>query len=88
MIFGLDHKMNIKKNIAMSENGFIFNPATGDSFSANRMASFILAALRSGKSEAEIKTDIIENYEVNPEQVNRDWDDYVIQLRAANLLEA
>jgi len=72
----------------MSENGFIFNPATGDSFSANRMASLILAALRSGKSEAEIKMDIIENYEVSPEQLNRDWDDYVIQLRDANLLDA
>jgi len=79
--------MTIKKNIAISENGFIFNPATGDSFSVNGMASVILDALRLGESEAEIKAGILEKYEVSPEQLNRDWDDYMIQLRDANLLE-
>jgi len=79
--------MTIKKNIAISENGFIFNPATGDSFSVNGMASVILTALRVGESEAGIKAGILEKYDVSPEQLNRDWDDYMIQLRDANLLE-
>jgi len=77
----------IKKNIATSENGFIFNPATGDSFSANAMASVILQAIKGGASSTEIKLDILQKYEVNAEQLDRDWEDWIIQLKEANLLE-
>ncbi|WP_428329429.1 PqqD family peptide modification chaperone [Mucilaginibacter sp.] len=79
--------MKIKKNIATSENGFIFNPATGDSFSGNALATAILAALKSGETDAQIKQDILEKYEVRPEQLERDWEDWILQLKEANLLE-
>jgi hypothetical protein len=79
--------MNVKKNIATSENGFIFNPATGDSFSANTLAALILTAMKTGKTEQEIKADILSRYDVGAEQLDRDWDDYMMQLRDANLLE-
>ena len=81
-------KMRIKKNIATSENGFIFNPATGDSFSANHLASVILAAMKNGDEAALIKHNVLEQYEVTPEQLDRDWDDWLLQLKEANLLEA
>lgn len=79
--------MRIKKNIATSENGFIFNPATGDSFSGNAMASVILLAMKNGLAEAEIKQDILRKYDVNADQLNRDWEDWIVQLKEANLLE-
>jgi hypothetical protein len=79
--------MKLKKNIATSENGFIFNPSTGDSFSANAVAAEILAELKNGKNEKEIKGGILERYEVRPEQLDRDWEDWLIQLKEANLLE-
>jgi len=79
--------MKIKKNIATSENGFIFNPATGDSFSGNGMASELLMAMKSGLSEQQIKLDILNKYEVSAAQLDRDWEDWIIQLKEANLLE-
>ncbi len=79
--------MKIKSNIATSENGFIFNPATGDSFSGNTMAAALLLAMKSGKTEQEIKQEILDNYEVKVDQLNRDWEDWMIQLKEANLLE-
>jgi Coenzyme PQQ synthesis protein D (PqqD) len=79
--------MKIKKNIATSENGFIFNPATGDSFSSNAIATDIIGAMKNGDTEAEIKQSILDKYEVTAEQLNRDWDDWIIQLKEANLLE-
>ena len=79
--------MNIKKNIATSENGFIFNPATGDSFSANEIAAEILQAMKNGDTELQIKNKLLEKYEVSPEQLNRDWEDWMAQLKEANLLE-
>jgi len=79
--------MKLKKNIATSESGFIFNPSTGDSFSANDIAAGILAGMKHGRTEQEIKVEILARYEVKPEQLDRDWDDWMIQLREANLLE-
>ena len=79
--------MKLKSNIATSENGFIFNPATGDSFSSNDMAATLLEAMKSGKTEDNIKQDILSRYEVSESQLNRDWDNWMLQLKEANLLE-
>ena len=80
--------MKIKKNVATSENGFIFNPATGDSFTSNSIGSEIIGAMKRGESEQEIKSAMMEKYEVSAEQLNRDWEDWILQLKEANLLEA
>ena len=41
--------MTIKKNIATSEEGFLFNPGTGDSFSTNTIGGDIIALLKEDK---------------------------------------
>lgn len=79
--------MQLRKNIATSESGFIFNPATGDSFSANPMASEIITLLKKGLSDSEIKKNIQEKYDVENGQLEKDWDDFLLQLRDANLLD-
>ncbi len=79
--------MRIKKNIATSENGFIFNPATGDSFSGNAIASEIILAMKTGTTAEQIKQDLLAKYEVSTDQLDRDWEDWIVQLREANLLE-
>lgn len=78
--------MNLKPNIATSEAGFLFNPATGDSFAANPLAADILARVRAGQEEATIKAAILARYEVAPGQLEKDWDDLLAQLRDFNLL--
>jgi hypothetical protein len=79
--------MHLRKNIATSESGFIFNPGTGDSYSANPLASEILLQLKEGKPTSEIKKNIMEKYDVDAGQLERDWDDFYAQLREANLLD-
>jgi hypothetical protein len=78
--------MKLKSNIATSENGFIFNPSTGDSFTANALATEIIAALKSGQAPEEIRNGILERYDVEANQLERDWEDLVVQLKDANLL--
>jgi hypothetical protein len=80
--------MFLKKNIATSESGFIFNPGTGDSYSANPIAAEILLLLKEKTPEAVIKSKILEKYEVTPSQFEKDWDDFINQLRSANILES
>lgn len=79
--------MLLKKNIATSESGFIFNPSSGDSFSANPIAAEILQWLKQGLSSAEIKKNILEKYDVEKGQLEGDWDDFKSQLKEANLLD-
>jgi len=79
--------MYLKKNIATSESGFIFNPGTGDSYSANPIAAEILVLLKEKTPVAAIKVQILEKYDVDPSQLEKDWDDFANQLKAANILE-
>jgi hypothetical protein len=79
--------MPLKKNLATSEAGFIFNPTTGDSFSANPVASEMIAMMREGKSGEEIKKQMLKSYEVDKSQLDKDYDDLMMQLRDFNLLE-
>jgi len=79
--------MKLKKNIATSENGFIFNPSTGDSFSSNPIAAEILTLMKAGQSAEDIKTEILNRYDVDRAQLERDWEDWVMQLRDANLID-
>jgi hypothetical protein len=79
--------MVIKKNIATSESGFIFNPSTGDSFSANPLANEIIQSLKEGQSIQKIKASITDRYDVDVFQLEKDLDNFVLQLREANLLE-
>ena len=80
--------MLIKKNIATSESGFIFNPSTGDSFTANPIASEIIQALKLGESLSAIKKNIMDKYDVDGGQLERDMDDFMSQLKDGNLLES
>ncbi len=80
--------MQLRKNIATSEDGFLFNPSTGDSWSANPMASEWLAWLKEGRTREEIMDLITGKYEVERSRVERDWEDFMKQLQEARLLQS
>lgn len=79
--------MKLKKNIATSESGFVFNPSTGDSFSLNGIGAEILLQMKESKSSEEIKKDILARYDVDKSLLEKDWDDFMTQLRDNNLLD-
>lgn len=76
----------LKKNIATNELGYVFNPATGDSFNTNPIAASIIHYMRDGKSISNIKKLILESYEVEPDMVEKDLDDFLQSLKDFNLL--
>lgn len=79
--------MKLKKNVATSEEGFIFNPSTGDSFSTNSIGNDILLLLKEEKSEKEIIKIICDRYDVEPSQFEKDLDDFKSQLNDYAILE-
>ena len=42
--------MKLKKNIAISETGFIFNPSSGDSYSTNPIGLEIINLMKNNKN--------------------------------------
>ena len=79
--------MRIKKNIALSESGFIFHPSTGDSFSVNPIGLEILNLMKAGKTEAEIKAHVLDTYLADANSFEQDFYDFQVMLRNFKLVE-
>ena len=79
--------MKLRKNIATSESGFIFNPGNGDSFSVNEIGGEIISLMKDGKSQSEIIEEISSKYDTEKNQVERDLEDFVSLLVSFNLIE-
>ena len=79
--------MKLKSNIALSESGFIFNPATGDSYSANPAGKRILELMKSGAGHDKIIKTLASEFEVENYQLEQDLDDFLSLLRQLYLTE-
>lgn len=79
--------MKANKSLAVSENGFIFNPATGDSFSVNSVGLDIINLIREGKSETEIVNAIVDRYQVDSSTAEKDLMDFANVLANHQLIE-
>jgi len=80
--------MGVIERLAISKDGFVFDPATGNSYTVNSTGLFILNLLREGKSEDEIVSALVENFDVSENEARRDLLDFLEQLRINGLLEA
>jgi len=76
----------IKKNIATNEFGFVFNPATGDSYSSNPIAAEIIQLMKDNHSLNDIKKVLLDKYEVDKMTIEKDVDEFVNLLKENNLL--
>ncbi|WP_293444794.1 HPr-rel-A system PqqD family peptide chaperone [Persephonella sp.] len=72
--------------LAINEEGFVFDPLTGESFTVNQTGLLILKDLKEGKSQEEIIKDITENFEVSQEEAERDLIDFIEKLRSYRLI--
>jgi hypothetical protein len=79
--------MKLKKNIATSESGFVFNPGNGDSFSVNDIGAEILSLMKEDRSMADIISVISDKYDTGKVQVERDLEDFISLLASFNLIE-
>lgn len=79
--------MKIRKNIATSEEGFIFNPGTGDSFSTNPIGAEIIVMLKEDKKIPEVINTVCKKYDVEEVQFEKDLDEFIAQLKESSILE-
>jgi len=78
--------VKLKKNIALSESGFIFDPSTGDSFSVNGTGLKILEYLKTGFTESEIVSALVENFDADIQLIREDLDDFINHLKQLKMV--
>jgi hypothetical protein len=79
--------MRLKRNIAISESGFLFDPTGGESYSLNELGLEIINLLREKKSSQEITSIITDNYEVDKDDFEKYYYDFMGMLKQFKLLE-
>ncbi len=79
--------MRLKKNIAISETGFVFDPNSGDSFSLNNIAKEIIEQLQEGKNRNEVSAFVIDKYDVDEYSFERNLDDFYGMLKHHKLID-
>jgi hypothetical protein len=80
--------MKLRKNIAVSDSGFIFNPGTGDSFSTNPIGIKIISLIKEERDFESIKNSIIEEYNVDDATFEKDYADFLNMLKTYQLIES
>ena len=79
--------MKIKKNVAISESGYIFNPSTGESFSVNPTGIEIFNMLKNEKSFDEISGTFLKKYNTERDTFEKDYNDFIGLLKQYLLIE-
>jgi uncharacterized protein YwgA len=79
--------MILKKNIAVSDSGFLFNPTTGDSYSLNDTGVAFLKLMQTGKSDDEIIASVSAEYNIDNITVEKDLSDFKSNLVRFKLTE-
>lgn len=79
--------MKLKRNIALSDSGFVFNPSSGDSFSTNPIGMEIIKMLKENKTKEEIKKQILSAYMTDDVTFEKDFYDFANMLTKLNLVE-
>ena len=79
--------MKLKKNIALSDTGFVFDPSTGNSFTVNPIGLEIITCLKAQQSPEEIKQVITDKYETDGAGFEKDFADFVTMLQKLKLTE-
>jgi len=77
--------VHIRKNIAISETGFIFNPLTGDSFSVNETGLYVLQKLKEEENEETILKAFQDEFELDRNTAEIDLNDFLSMLKSYQL---
>ena len=79
--------MKIKKNIAVSESGFVFDPSSGESFNLNQVGTDIIDQLKQEKAFEDIRQGILDKYDVDSITFEKYYYDFINSLRQYKLIE-
>lgn len=77
-LFPTDEVLN---RLAISENGFVFDPSSGNSFTINPTGLFIINQLKNESDTEKLMAQLLEEYDVTPKNLERDILEFSSSLR-------
>ena len=77
----------VPQNVDISDSGFLFQPATGESYTLNEIGKLIFKMLQSNSSGEQIIEKVCEEYDAEAKSVERDLEDFITQLKHYSLLK-
>jgi len=73
------------QHLAINEQGFIFDPLSGTSYTTNETGIVIIDCLKNQKDSAEIVATLVQEFEVTEQEAQRDLTDFMNQLHLNKL---
>lgn len=77
------HKL---KDLALSDTGFVFDPYSGSTFTANPVAVCMIEGLRKNLTRTQVVEDVEDRFDLLGQDVSRDLDELVQSMRMHGLL--
>lgn len=78
----------VPENVAISDSGFLFLASTGESFTLNETGKEMFKLLQHNYSREEILTKIQADFDTEPTTLDRDFEDFVSQLKSYGLIKS
>jgi PqqD family protein of HPr-rel-A system len=76
------------RDLALSDQGFVFDPLSGYTFTVNPTGLLVLRLLKEERSSAEIVHELQEAFDLDGgEDVGRDVDEMILRLREQGLVK-
>ncbi len=72
--------------LAINEEGFVFDPQTGESFTVNSSGGMIIHFLAKGMSTEQTAEALVDNFGIKLHDAHNDVRDFVDQLRFTKLM--
>lgn len=72
--------------LAINDEGFVFDPVGGSSFTVNKSGLFILNAIKQGLNDQQIIEGLAAEFDDTPEEMQRDLDDFIGRLKSYRLV--
>ena len=79
-------RTNPVSKLAVNDQGFIFDPNTGQSYTANAQGRLIIKALDNDLPAEAILDQILELFQVSSQEAERDLEEFMDQLRCLGLV--
>ena len=82
----MKYKLN-EYNVAMSDNGVLFNMITGESYEMNKIGMLIIEKIRKNNSKEQIKEFLLSEFEIDKETLERNLEEFLHSLIRHQLVE-
>ena len=77
--------MHSLQRLAINNEGFVFDPETGNSYTVNQVGKSIIELLREGVPEDELTEKLLEKFDTTKDSLDRDIPDFLRQLKFFSL---